>query len=921
MYTMKVRTALPLLASVCALLASPLFAGLRGAAAQRGVQPWTQPINVSRSGAALQPTIAVDTQGTLYAFWWDSVLGELYSTTGLTQTVASAPAALPEVYGDRIDTVDPNTQRRNITLVQPLQARALADSTGTVHLFWLDTRYRLMTLEIAGARVSAAASLASSVLTFDISTDGAGGVHLAYVKTNEGQSSPAGVFYRYYSAGTWQAPALVISSRYFRSMSSAAASISVAGNEQGLALVAWDDPRLQNGQFARTLDGAKTWSQPQSIASTNQAVQIRAAYLSGQQFMMLWREAQSGTCVIDQSISVDGLQTWGAPVRVLSDLTHCPGQWGFASGGDGVLWLLGMSTTYSQGASAARATGDGVLAAWDGRRWSRAIPVDVSFEDRTISQTVNLSCIGLAMTGAVLGVVGCDPRGDVWIAHNNAPVRQLDTLLKPAWSAINDFAQLNKTTQEGDLLGAVEGAPVMVSDGSGQLYAFWGQAVQATKPYIPLFGMVWNGDSWSRFARVLSSPAIGPAGDGGRTDIIDIAAQPSLALDTANNLHAVWNSGSIGNLYYSRATVRSPLSPQEWITPVNLLPADVAGSWPQIVADPRGAALYVIYAVPYNESRGIYLLQSGDGGRTWTKPARIYDAAAAGWLNVDKPRLLLDATTGILHAVWLGAAVKDGNMSRAVFYSASADSGKTWRQPAQLATGLVDWPRLVGAGGNQLIVLWNRVALSATSQSRTPMSAYVRVSQDNGSRWNEPLSVAGFEHVSGPVDAVSTGEAAQLIGVSETSTKESALVYCEWVATGCRASDTYNLGQPAMVGNTAAIVPMLGKNRLAVLARVWVRQWGGSGDFGLLSTMREVSGTMTIQSVPTLTPSPEQTPQATPTLEPVPTATPTLAVAVKTLPGDTKSSQDVSPLVLSGIVTMVIVIGAVTLMSMARSRR
>jgi hypothetical protein len=54
------------------------------------------------------------------------------------------------------------------------------------------------------------------------------------------------------------------------------------------------------------------------------------------------------------------------------------------------------------------------------------------------------------------------------------------------------------------------------------------------------------------------------------------------------------------------------------------------GSWPGILADPRGDALHVIYAVPYNEGRGIYYVRSNDGGATWLAPAVVFDAVESG---------------------------------------------------------------------------------------------------------------------------------------------------------------------------------------------------------------------------------------------------------------------------------------------------
>ena len=68
----------------------------------------------------------------------------------------------------------------------------------------------------------------------------------------------------------------------------------------------------------------------------------------------------------------------------------------------------------------------------------------------------------------------------------------------------------------------------------------------------------------------------------------------------------------------------------------------------------------MIYAVPYNERRGIYYVRSNDGGTTWLTPILVFDAVAAKWESVDKPRLVLDANANVLHAVWLRASLLSG---------------------------------------------------------------------------------------------------------------------------------------------------------------------------------------------------------------------------------------------------------------------
>src|SRR5512136_208761 len=72
----------------------------RTSAAQTGQALWTQPVNVSRSGAASQPALAAEPGGTLHLLWWDAVDGEQYArTTSITGTLWTEPAQVPQIVG------------------------------------------------------------------------------------------------------------------------------------------------------------------------------------------------------------------------------------------------------------------------------------------------------------------------------------------------------------------------------------------------------------------------------------------------------------------------------------------------------------------------------------------------------------------------------------------------------------------------------------------------------------------------------------------------------------------------------------------------------------------------------------------------------------------------------------------------------
>jgi hypothetical protein len=55
-------------------------------------------------------------------------------------------------------------------------------------------------------------------------------------------------------------------------------------------------------------------------------------------------------------------------------------------------------------------------------------------------------------------------------------------------------------------------------------------------------------------------------------------------------------------------------NPREWSSPVTILMPRPAGSSPDIISSPDGT-LYLAFAIPINELRGIYLSRSEDNGR------------------------------------------------------------------------------------------------------------------------------------------------------------------------------------------------------------------------------------------------------------------------------------------------------------------
>jgi len=869
--------------------------------AQAADGPWAIPSNVSKSGAASQPVIAAAPNGTLHVLWWDPLEGEQYvRTTGVTSTTWTPPVGIEPIVGKR----EVNQETNKVTLTAPHGVRLLSDARGTIHAFWSDVDNQLFETQTQGAGWSTGAALAESALNMDVVADANGALHLVYVRPLNAAGAPAGVYYRVSTGAGWSAPILVYASSYFRTAKPDEANVSVAGDGKGRVIVTWDDPRLERSLYARSTDGGRTWSDPQPVSGdqTSPASPAHVAFANGG-FLLLWQEASTGGgCDLSQRRSTDAGQTWSTPERALTNLDQCSGRWAFATGGDGRLWLLGMPVASSSGAGSVA----GMLAAWDGRTWAIPVDVSLSFADTATGRPISLGCLGMTLAGRSVGVVGCDANGDVWAVRNAVGLENLIPALKPAWNVI-------ETLSDRTGPAAVDGVTALTTDPQGKLYAMWSQSAAEGEPGTLLYVAVWDGTRWSR-----GVPVLAPQNTAG-TIGGDRVAQPALAADTQGRLHAVWSGGAGGQIFYSWKYARDAGTSLGWATPVALPSQAGSGSWPDVVADPREDTLHVIYAVPYNEGRGIYYVRSNDGGTTWQKPVLVFDAVAAKWESADKARLVLDANANVLHAVWLRASLLSGTGTQAVYYARSSDGGQTWSAPVKVAEGAVDWPRIVVGSANQVYLVWNQArARTAGADGLPSAEVWGQFSTDGGQRWSEAARVRGFEQVSGPVGLTSDSAGGlYLLGVGQQTGGESALLYARWDGRAWGENETFGMGQNAVSGNAASAAFVPGMGRLGVVVRELMRlpdsvttsgsPQGGSAQFEIVATGRDVKVATTAAPAPTFTPMPVETPEPTATPSPTPTALP--QVSSTYLPRST--SRNLLPLILGIVLAAAIVMGVV----------
>jgi hypothetical protein len=300
-------------------------------------------------------------------------------------------------------------------------------------------------------------------------------------------------------------------------------------------------------------------------------------------------------------------------------------------------------------------------------------------------------------------------------------------------------------------------------------------------------------------------------------------------------------------------------------------------------------------------------VRSQDSGTTWLTPTLVADAAAAGWSNVDKPRLALDAAGNVLHATWLHSIPAGGVGPQEIYYARSTDQGRTWSSPVRIAEGNVDWPRLIVPDTEQVYLAWNEATTNAGQANlATPYKAHGQFSADGGQRWSSTADIPGFQQVSGPLGLTGGGAGRMyLTAIGQGVGQEAVLLNAYWNGQAWVMGETLSLGQQAAVGNAAVAAVNPAKGQLVAVLKMHDLDQLQTGHTGISSTGRGV------ESAP-LVPMPTFTPAPTATATPAPTSTPQPLPRAEIITGSRLPASDSggpSGLIVGALFAAVIVVG------------
>ena len=846
---------------------------------------WSEPRNLSRSGAAAQPVIlAGGAEGTARVFWWDQFDG--LTTTSYDGETWSEPAAAPiritEAVGEEF-------------VSRPIGAmpQIVGDAGGQAHAWWIgapdketDIRPLLHSRLAPGSTAwSSPATAAEGAVAWQMAAAPDGTLHLLYLRTLHTAATPAGVYHRRSTNGgaSWSPPTLLYETIYFRLLTAEQAYLAVSAGGEEQVYATWDDPRLGRAFYARSTDGGATWDEPREIGDAESGAQHAHVIPTGDGALLLWEATRAAAaCALYRQHSVDGV-SWDAPVRVLETLQACPQAPRFWTTSDGGALMI-----------AGGGSGSLTLVAWSAARaqWSEPAYLGFSFEDPAPGRRVYLDALRIAPVGERLAVVGLGQEGDVWF--------QESAFDAPAWAFAPPSPWSATAAVPSD---GVPALPAVAVDVEGRAHLLWSTATAegeegAALVYARLEIASDGEPRWTRPAEVLRSE--------GR------AGQPALAA-AGDFLHAVWSGGPDGAAYYSRAYTRDAYASDSWSEP-RLLPREgaTAGSAPAILADGAGT-LHVVYAAPLNEGRGIYYTRSDDSGESWAAAAQLCDAVGAGWAMVDHPALAVDAA-GTLHVAWTRGSSAGPFAPQGIYYARSFDGGKSWSKPQQMVEGRVDWPRLAATPAG-VHLLWAELA------GRHAWTE--RISPDGGATWGYQQRISGLGEAPGPVGLAADGVGAlHLVSLTRDDDGAPLLHYTIWAEGRWSAPETLRLEREARTEPGVAVALAGAQGRLDV---AFVGEDSGEGEaaqMGVVHVSRTAPvvepGSAAAPAWPTPTPTPGPTPTPTPT--PRPTVNPGV-------PPDAPPALELGPLMLPAtaiaglLVAAIIVTGAVALRAVGARRR
>lgn len=406
------------------------------------------------------------------------------------------------------------------------------------------------------------------------------------------------------------------------------------------------------------------------------------------------------------------------------------------------------------------------LVAWNGSRWSDANVQSelTNFLNPLTLDNVLLACPEMTYSSGNLYAMGCDINGgDIWFASR--PLGGLEEW----FPSPSDWSSLGELTDVQQAISNLRST----SDQKNAVHDFWIQyptATDSTENGSIQYAR-WQGSKWSNPTTLLSGYTKRPM-------------QLSVGSDPNGKLLLTWVDGETGDIFFSWANSENASNGSEWRTPIYIPSFSQVNSAPDILADPSGRTV-IVYAIPSNEYRGIYIVQSADGGATWSEPYQVFDAVTVAWDIVDEPTISLSGDGG-LHVLFNRYALRGGErQSAGLFYTRSMDGGVTWSDPELVSEKSVVWSQILPYGTSGLHRMWQEM-------NKVTLVTYHQYSQDSGATWSSPSKVSNIVE-DRPLNSATIDQVGDLHYFQVTGGENPVVMYHKWTNSAWTERDSRDL--------------------------------------------------------------------------------------------------------------------------------
>ena len=287
---------------------------------------------------------------------------------------------------------------------------------------------------------------------------------------------------------------------------------------------------------------------------------------------------------------------------------------------------------------------------------------------------------------------------------------------------------------------------------------------------------------------------------------IDQAMRPRIAVDSAKNIHAVFEGYTKGSDNKEILYSKSNNSGHAWTTPLNISRTARVSTEPAIAVE-KGGAIDVVWR---DTSSGelhpnIYFTRSVDYGQTWTKALNISHTT-----GMCSEPAISTAPDNSIHVVWVDTRPADGRPD--IFYSHSVE-GKSWSSCESISPtpGVSSVPTIIACHDGVVHCAW----LDTSSGEERPDIFYTRKINNI---WTTPIDVSNSPRLSGHPWLACGAKGKIFLCWSDNSQKKNAADI--WCAIGGKNG---RFDKPINISDTPGVSgqPVVAANAIGQVAVVW----------------------------------------------------------------------------------------------------